>query len=360
MKNLSKEIRSFLLENVPNHPKNIVAVTAEKLSVTRPTVHRHLGRMIKEGTIIKTGTTRGVSYYLKLAWDKELTFKIEPGVAEDEIWSAYFKESFLDLPDNVRDICAYGFTEILNNAFDHSAGESVTITTRWQKDNLEIVIEDNGIGIFRKLATQFNLENERESILQLSKGKLTTDPERHSGEGIYFTSRSVDTFFIRSHELAYLKSNIDDDWYLESRKDSIAGTYVKLVINKNSPRELRDIFNQFTTEQEDGMPGFDKTHILVKLSKMEQDEYISRSQAKRLLTGLEKFKHIILDFRNVKTVGQGFVDQVFRVFKKERPDILIEYKNENADVKFMIERGLTDSSKQIPLPFLKPAPKQDN
>ncbi|MBI4356629.1 MAG: STAS-like domain-containing protein [Gammaproteobacteria bacterium] len=67
---------------------------------------------------------------------------------------------------------------------------------------------------------------------------------------------------------------------------------------------------------------------------------ISRSQAKRILRGLEQFKTIRLDFKKVDIVGQGFVDEIFRVFIRQYPHIKIEFCNANSDVQFMIERGI--------------------
>ncbi|KMP11684.1 hypothetical protein UZ36_03430 [Candidatus Nitromaritima sp. SCGC AAA799-C22] len=66
---------------------------------------------------------------------------------------------------------------------------------------------------------------------------------------------------------------------------------------------------------------------------------------------------MIMNFRDVETVGQAFVDEVFRIFPLRYPEIKIEYVKANEDVRFMIERGLNDPSKQIPLPFFKPEPK---
>jgi hypothetical protein len=80
--------------------------------------------------------------------------------------------------------------------------------------------------------------------------------------------------------------------------------------------------------------------IHVALAKQAGQELISRSQAKRVLLGLEKFKTIILAFKNVAYAGQGFVDEVFRVFQNQHPKIKIEWTNTNQDVEFMIRRGL--------------------
>lgn len=79
--------------------------------------------------------------------------------------------------------------------------------------------------------------------------------------------------------------------------------------------------------------------MAVELGKNPEDRYISRSQAKRILAGLEKFKQVTLDFRRVQSVGQGFVDEVFRVFQRNHPDIDIRFTHANPSVEFMIKRS---------------------
>jgi len=118
-----------------------------------------------------------------------------------------------------------------------------------------------------------------------------------------------------------------------------------MQISFSSKRRAEQIFNEYSKSDsiDSGIKKFDKTHILVTLSKLEEERYISRSQAKRILIGLEKFREIILDFRDITTVGQGFVDEIFRVFKNEHPETIIKYCNANKDVEFMIKRGIPTS-----------------
>jgi len=85
---------------------------------------------------------------------------------------------------------------------------------------------------------------------------------------------------------------------------------------------------------------FNRTEILVKLSKFGDEVLISRSQAKRILPGLDKFRQVTLDFSGIRLLGQGFADEIFRVFKQANPGIGIEYSNANEDVKFMIQRSI--------------------
>lgn len=79
----------------------------------------------------------------------------------------------------------------------------------------------------------------------------------------------------------------------------------------------------------------------VMLIQREEERLIARSQAKRLLRNLDKFDRIILDFTGIRTVGQGFVDEVFYVFKQQHPGIEIQHRNANENVRFMIDRGIT-------------------
>ena len=75
----AQEIRRFILESIANHPKDIVAITAEAFGVTRMTVHRHLSRLLQDRKIVKTGTTKGASYFLKTSLDKTLIFQDNSG-----------------------------------------------------------------------------------------------------------------------------------------------------------------------------------------------------------------------------------------------------------------------------------------
>ena len=67
---------------------------------------------------------------------------------------------------------------------------------------------------------------------------------------------------------------------------------------------------------------------------MSNNEYlgehlISRSIARRILSNIEKFKVIFLDFNRVKTIGQAFSDEIFRVFENKQKEITILLINMN-------------------------------
>ena len=105
------------------------------------------------------------------------------------------------MSDNALSIWSYGFTEIYNNVVDHSGSDTVWIEVEKTALTTNVVILDRGIGIFTKIKTALDLLDERHAVLELTKGKLTTDPASHTGEGIFFTSRMFDMFSILSGEV---------------------------------------------------------------------------------------------------------------------------------------------------------------
>jgi hypothetical protein len=68
-------------------------------------------------------------------------------------------------------------------------------------------------------------------------------------------------------------------------------------------------------------------------------DFVSRSEARRLVTGLDRFREVVFDFDQVAVVGQGFADEVFRVWRAAHPAIVVSVENANDDVAFMIRRA---------------------
>jgi anti-sigma regulatory factor (Ser/Thr protein kinase) len=333
-----QKVRDFIIKEIETHASDIVTLVAKEFGFSRQRAHEYVAREVSKGTLMKVGETRWTRYFLAGSKNIEFSIKIKPGLAEDLVWSKYVKPMLLSYPENIRNICNYSFTEIFNNAIDHSAGTSIFVNVQIDDKNINIIIMDNGIGIFQKIQKALNLESMREAILHLSKGKFTTDPSKHTGEGIFFTSRMCDNFSIMSNGLYYTFTG--KDWFLSSEKkeDFGDGTFIKLVVSMNSKKMPKEIFDQFSDQE----IGFGKTIVAVVLSADSNDPHISRSQAKRLLMGLDKFRQVVLDFEGVSSVGQAFVDEVFRVFQNEHPDIVIRYVNANTEVDSMIKRGLAN------------------
>jgi len=333
------KVSNFILKEVENHPSDLLPTVAKHFDFTRQSAAAYVSKEVEKGTLIKIGRTKRTRYFLRGGNHIEFEVKTETNPSEDLIWRDYVKPMVAKFSENVRSICNYGFTEIFNNAIDHSGGTDIYSDITIKDGGITIIIMDNGIGIFKKIKEALNLETAREAILHLSKGKFTTDPSKHTGEGIFFTSRAFDSFSISSEEMFHTFTG--KDWFLspEKKEQFGQGTYVKMVLRLDTDKVLKEIMDKFADQD----IGFTKTIVAVALSADENDPHISRSQAKRLMLGLEKFKTIVLDFKGVHSVGQAFVDQVFRVFRNENPHITIKYSHANDEVEGMIKRGVPNA-----------------
>jgi anti-sigma regulatory factor (Ser/Thr protein kinase) len=327
------EIERRLLELIFANGRDVAARAAAEFGLSRQAVNKHLRALVRAGTLIASGTTRSRKYEL-LQVEANRTFLIE-GLAEHDVWEEFVRPYLAVLPDNIRAICQYGVTEMVNNAIDHSGGREVRLILLLNPVRVQINVYDDGVGIFKKVKEAFNLERESDVMLELSKGKLTTDPSRHSGEGIFFTSRSFDQYSLYAGSLLFFHFPYNDDWLIE-RAEAIGGTWVNMEIDPTSPRVLAEVFELFAAPDQ---YHFDVTHVPVKLAQLGEDSIVSRSQAKRLVTRFERFTRVVLNFAGVNTIGQAFADEVFRVFRTAHPEVEINWINANKNVERMISRA---------------------
>ena len=328
-------LRQFLIEMVKRHPSDLVAVTAKQFGTTRQAVHRHLKELCDSGVLRANGRTKSRTYELCVISEFRTELPLS-GLEEDVPWLRDIKPRLQEVPQNVVEICSYGFTEMLNNAIDHSGGETVVVGLSQTAESVTLDVHDAGVGIFRKIQATLGLHDEREAILQLSKGKLTTDPERHTGEGVFFTSRMVDLFSIRSGTILFTHVRLERDWRIEEVGSETSGTAVRMTVSLRSSLRPKDLFDQYANPDE---LTFSKTHVPIRLAQSGSDNLVSRSQARRVLLRCERFSEVFLDFTGVEFIGQAFADEVFRVFQNTHPEITLLAIHANGDVAGMIHRA---------------------
>jgi len=342
-KEKGKKIRTQILRDVVHHPSDVSNHIAKIFSITPQAVYNHLSRLEKEGRLSSTGRGKGKQYFLGNVRNYEILLPLTNDLSEDTIWRKYFSFIFEGLPENIVDICQYGFTEMVNNAIDHSEGTHIYMDIERNREKIAIFILDDGEGIFKRIKRLCNLADERHAIMELSKGKLTTDPDNHTGEGIFFTSRIFDKFEIESFGLNFSHDDtLNYDFLLDSNFEMEGtNTLILMEININSHRLIKDIFDHYTHNSEElGTSQFNKTVIPVKLAQYGNEKLVSRSQAKRLLISVEKFHYIIFDFKEVTSIGQAFADEIFRVYANKNKELVLLPINMSEDVEKMINRAL--------------------
>ena len=315
-----EEIRDFIIKNITEN-ENIAAITARRFHISAQAVYKHIDRLATKNLIVKKS-----GRFVLQSRRHSYMYRNNRSLSEDTVWEKDIKKHFTCLPENVRRIWTYGFLEIFNNAIEHSKGEKIRVVIEENGIFNTMTITDNGIGIFKNIKTKFKLPEEKDALLELVKGKRTTDKVRHSGQGIFFVSKVFDDFMIVSGGIIFGSSL--------SKIKTRSSTLVYMRLANSGVRRLKAVFDEFSTE----IPGdFDKTVVPVRLAN--SDDLVSRSQARRILSGLELFKEVVLDFTDITYIGQSFADEIFRVFPAMNPHTSIMARNTNTEVQNMIHRA---------------------
>jgi anti-sigma regulatory factor (Ser/Thr protein kinase) len=302
------------------------------LDVSRTTAQRRLRGLVREGRLERQGAGRAARYVLPTScWERPLE-----QLAEDRLW-AEVRPAVRDLGLTEHELGAVGYTvtEMVNNAIDHSQGMQVVVTATRSAAGVQLEIIDDGIGVFRRVRETVDLPDEVEAVFVLEKGRFTTQPDRHSGEGIFFSSKIPSLYRLESGRIAWITDNDANDTTIEWLSESRSGTRVMMVFHPGRVPSLADVFRQWTDPD---TLAFDRTRTTVRLA-LYGVQLLSRSEARRITTGLERFRHVTIDFTGVDLVGQGFCDEVFRVFAASHPQVVLQPAGMNESVGFMVDRA---------------------
>lgn len=324
-------------EFLDREPEVAMGDILERSGLTRQAIQYHLKRLIASGELEPVGAGRARRYRRPLLFSG--TFDTL-GLQEDRVWREVRSSvpELDELNSNAERITNYAFTEMLNNAIDHSGSETVRVTVRHRDARFAFAIADEGIGAFEHVRRHAGLEDHVAALQEISKGKMTTDPKRHTGQGIFFTSKAVAWFSLASNGWRWVVDNIRGDHTI-GQSQVRKGTVVRFEVDPSTERELNSVFDEYTDED---TLAFDKSRTTVRLFEYDVP-FVSRSEAKRLARNLERFREVVVDFRGIEQVGQGFADELFRVWQRERPGTRLTPVNMGPAVRLMVDRALADA-----------------
>ena len=138
-----------------------------------------ISELVKEKKLIKIGSTISTFYTTKdylsknpklipNIYSKTLKNKsLEGHKVFDDIEHNF--SLFYKIPENIKSIFEYAFSEIFNNAIDHSKSKKINFLVKLDKNILSFIINDYGIGVFRNIMQKRNLKSEIEAIQDFLK-----------------------------------------------------------------------------------------------------------------------------------------------------------------------------------------------
>lgn len=334
MSTIKEQVTKYLLKLIFAKDKQIVpkALEAFNSQTSKSTIYNYLTELCEKNVIKKIGNTYElVSEIHQFSYENK-------GLSEDRVFSKDIEILLSGFERNIISAWRYAFTEMMNNAIEHSNASKIIVTVTKNALNTQITIFDDGIGIFKNIQEYVRKEQDKELSLEecaslLFAGKFTTAKSMHSGEGIFFTSHLMDRFAIFSDKVIFTRDNFTENSALNM--DMEKGTLVVMSLNNNTKKTARQVFDRFSTIDD----GFTKTHIPI-VHIFSDLGPVSRSEARRLGELISKFKEVDLDFEGVYEVGQAFVHELFIVWQSRNEEVFLNVINANDDVNFMIKRVL--------------------
>ena len=327
-----QDIIIYILNKIAEGTTSISKVVSENLQISPNTVHNYLNALLEKGIIVKS--KRGQYDLVTTHHTYHFTREDRALVSDTEVYEKCLAPLLADAPENVKHIWAYALSEMVNNVIDHSGTQRMGIYIEHNYLNTRVAVVDSGVGIFGKIMDHFGLPDLETAICELFKGKLTTDAENHSGEGIFFSSKMMDTFLIISSGKVFATTKYNEEATFDDELGG-EGTCVVMSLSNFSNRSAKEVFDQYSNDE----GAFATTRIPIK--NIFDSAPISRSQAKRICERLDKFEKVILDFDGVGWMGQGFAHQLFVVFQNAHPEVTLLPENMDESVESMYRHVVT-------------------
>jgi len=310
-------ITQWITAAARQHPDDLPEHVAERTGLSRASALKALKRLVETQWLVREGTARKPRHQPGLLRQAVHRYPLS-GLEEDVPWGRDFAPNF-SLPPQVARIAQHIFTELLNNAIDHSEGTSVTASMRQTPAHVQILVSDDGRGVFQKILEAFDIADPAVAMLELSKGKLTSQPRRHTGRGLFFASKLADVFDLHANDTAYQQRQWDSAGSLRGRPACKQGTSVFVSISLDTTRTLDEVLRAYSL---DGAGyGFERTVLPLRLLTTPVTWLESRAQARRAAARLQQFKRAEVDFGGIEDIGHAFADELFRVFKGEHPEV---------------------------------------
>lgn len=315
------------------HSHDLTDHVIERTGASRRAVRAMLKRLVETGWLQREGSISRPVYAPGSLRQVVRNYPLH-GLQEDLPWQRDYAPNFA-LPPHVARMVQHAFTELLNNAVDHSGGTSARVSLRQTPTHVQLLVSDDGCGVFDRIAGTYDIADPGLAMLELSKGRLTTAPQAHTGRGLFFSSQLADVFDLHANGTAYQRRAWDASGWRPGRALPRQGTSVYFALALDTTRTLEQVLQSWSLAG-DGI-AFDRTVIALHLLVGPGGLLDSRAQARRVTARLERFKRAEIDFEGIADIGHAFADELFRVWGLNHPQVELRPINANARIRALIE-----------------------
>ena len=314
---LLRDATAWITEAALRWPTQLRPRVAERLGISPVAAGRLLQRLVDLQWLQRSGSPR------RPVWQPGAMRQVVrryalAGLQEDRPWAEDFLPCLV-LPDAIAQMAQHAFTELLNNAVEHSGGSMVAVSMRQTPQQLQLLVSDDGRGIFDAIGETFQITDPAQAMLELAKGKLSTRPDGHNGRGLFFTARLADVIDLHANAQAFQQRDWQREQWHRTRPACRQGSAVYVAFNLDTGRRLDDVLRRYSLDGQGY--GFDRTVVPLQLVTGPQCALASRAQAQRVAMRLQRFRRVELDFDGLAEVGHGFADELLRVFAHQHPAV---------------------------------------
>jgi anti-sigma regulatory factor (Ser/Thr protein kinase) len=334
MQNTLVAITTWITPAAQAHPTDLPAALARRLDVSTRRARTLIGQLERLGWLARGGTTRRPEWKPGPLRQVVQRYPL-PGLEEDRPWRRDFAPHF-ELAPHVARLVQHAFMELVNNAVDHSGGTCVTVSMRQTALHVQLLVSDDGVGLFERVADAHELHDPALAMFELAKGRLTSQPERHAGRGLYFVARAADVFDLHANRNAFQHRGLEDrGWMRHGRAAAERGTTAFVGIALDTERTLDAVLRSSSSDC--ARYGLERARLPLRLLAADGLALDSRAQARRVAARLAALRRADLDFAGVTEIGHSFADELFRVLPSMQPQLAMHAVNAAAPVARMIE-----------------------
>jgi DNA-binding transcriptional ArsR family regulator len=223
----TESIREFILDRVADGPKSVARQVAQAYGISRQAANRHLDALVEAGVLEQDGATRSKEYRLRRVAILSREVRVTPVLNADRLWSDHIAPVLAGDRAATRDLCRGAFGELVGNIIAHAGASWINMSFEMTARSIEVVVEDDGHGIFNRLAERIGGSSARgaaELMVRHANQRSMSFPASR----LSLLARNFESFVITSsgETVAYFAAT--DSWSVTPGESPAHGTRVSM------------------------------------------------------------------------------------------------------------------------------------
>ena len=228
----TESIREFILDRVADGPKSVARQVAQAYGISRQAANRHLDALVEAGVLEEEGATRSREYRLRRTSLLNRELRVTPVLNADRLWDDHIAPVLAADRAAVRDLCRGAFGELIRNVIAHAQAQWITVAFAATARHLDIAVNDDGRGIFNRIAQRVGLADVQETAELMSRHANARSTDFPAAR-LILLARNFESFAIASAGVSLAFDATQNAWFLREEEASAPGTRISLRMRRS-------------------------------------------------------------------------------------------------------------------------------